>query len=161
MAAGCCRARSGGAPQDYRRGTLTAVYTGFAVALVFLVFSLWSVEPMLIMMALFIYFFCRQQYIALEMLENESVFGYDFSQGYTSLEKDEPAAPRPKKQGPLKRWLQARREAKAQLEAAQRVADEARMDELLDKIHRQGKESLSDEERRFMARVSARYRNRS
>jgi stage IV sporulation protein FB len=35
------------------------------------------------------------------------------------------------------------------------------MDELLDKIHRQGKESLSDEERRFMDRVSARYRNRS
>ncbi len=147
--------------EDYRRGTIMAVYTGFAVALAFMVVSLWSVEPMLIMMALFIYIFCRQQHIALEMAENESVFGYDFSQGYTSLEKDEAPPARPKQAGPLKRWLAARRERKAQLEAQQRAADEARLDELLEKIHRQGKESLSEEERRFMARVSARYRNRS
>ena len=118
---------------------------------------------MLLGMGIFIWVFCRQQYIALEMSENESVFGYDFSQGYTSLEKDEQptAAPKPKKLGPIKRWLQARRERKAQQEALQKAADEARMDDLLDKIHRQGKESLTDEERRFMARVSAQYRNRS
>ena len=73
----------------------------------------------------------------------------------------QPAPPKPKKLGPFKRWLQARRERKAQREAEQKAADEARMDDLLDKIHRQGKDSLTDEERHFMARVSARYRNRS
>jgi Zn-dependent protease len=146
---------------DYRRGTLAAVYTGFVVALLFMVVALWVIDPILMFMCVFIYFTCRQQYIALEMAENESVFGYDFSQGYTSLEKDEPPPPKLKKQGPIKRWLQARRERKALLEAEQRAADETRMDELLDKIHRQGKESLSDEERHFMSRVSARYRNRS
>ena len=35
------------------------------------------------------------------------------------------------------------------------------MDQLLDKIARLGKSALTDEERRFMERVSARYRNRS
>ena len=35
------------------------------------------------------------------------------------------------------------------------------MDQLLEKIARTGKESLTDEERRFLERVSARYRNRS
>ena len=146
---------------DYRRGTIVAVYAGFTVAILFFVASLWSVEPMLLMMSLFIYFYCRMQYIALEQAENESVFGYDFSQGYTSLEKDDPPPRRAKQAGPLKRWLQARRDRKLQAEMQQRQADEARMDELLDKIHRHGKESLSDEERRFMDRVSARYRNRS
>jgi Zn-dependent protease len=146
---------------DFRRGTIVAVYSGFVVAMSFIVISFWVVEPLFMGLAIFIWVFCRQQYIALEMAENESVFGYDFSQGYTSLEKDEPAPPRPKKVGPIKRWLQARRERKAQAEAEQRAADEARMDLLLEKIHRHGKESLSDEERRFMARVSARYRNRS
>ena len=147
---------------DYRRGTIIAVYAGFTVAVLFILVSFWVIDPLLLALAIFIWVFCRQQYIALEMAENESVFGYDFSQGYTSLEKDEPP-PRPKqtKLGPIQRWLQARRERKAVMEAEQKAADETRMDELLDKIHRQGKESLSDEERRFMARVSARYRNRS
>ncbi|MCE9532632.1 MAG: site-2 protease family protein [Planctomycetes bacterium] len=146
---------------DYRRGTMIAIYTGFAVSLAFILVSFWIIDPLLLGMAIFIWVFCRQQYMALEMAENESLFGYDFSQGYTSLEKDEPVPPKPKKQGFFSRWRQARRERKALLDAEQRVADEVRMDELLDKIHRQGKEALSDEERRFMDRVSARYRNRS
>jgi Zn-dependent protease len=146
---------------DFRRGTMVAVYTGFVVAVLFILISFWQTDPLLLGMAVFIWIYCRQQYIALEMAENESVFGYDFSQGYTSLEKDEPPAPKPKKLGPIKRWLQARRERKAVREAQQRALDEARMDDLLDKIHRLGKEALSEEERRFMARVSARYKNRS
>jgi Zn-dependent protease len=146
---------------DYRRGTLAAVYSGFIIAVAFILISFWVTDPLLLGMAIFIWVFCRQQYIALEMAENESVFGYDFSQGYTSLEQDEPAPVKPKKLGPIKRWLQARRERRAAAEAAQRALDEARMDELLEKIHRHGKEALSDEERRFMDRVSARYRNRS
>jgi stage IV sporulation protein FB len=146
---------------DFRRATLTAIYTGFTVGLAFILISFWLTDPLLLGMAIFIWVFCRQQYIALEMSETESVFGYDFSQGYTSLEKDEPPQPKRKKPGFIKRWLHARRERRALLEAEQQAADELRMDELLDKIHRQGKEALSDEERRFMDRVSARYRNRS
>jgi hypothetical protein len=34
------------------------------------------------------------------------------------------------------------------------------MDELLEKIQRQGRQSLTDEEQRFLTRVSAKYRNR-
>ena len=35
------------------------------------------------------------------------------------------------------------------------------MDQLLEKIQRQGKAALTDEERRFLKRVSDRYRNRN
>ena len=34
------------------------------------------------------------------------------------------------------------------------------MDEILDKLHREGRAALTDEEHRFLVRVSARYRNR-
>jgi hypothetical protein len=34
------------------------------------------------------------------------------------------------------------------------------MDELLEKVQRQGLAALTDEERRFLTRVSAKYRNR-
>ena len=42
-----------------------------------------------------------------------------------------------------------------------READEQRMDQLLDKIQREVKGALTDEERRFLKRVSERYRNRN
>ena len=143
---------------DYRRGTMVAIYTGFAFAFAFMFISFWTSQPMLLGMAVFIWIFCRQQYIALEMSETESVFGYDFSQGYTSLEKDDRPCQSRKSKVPssvgCKKLAAARREARI-LEAEQQAADELRMDGLLDKIHRNGKESLSDEERRFMDRVSA------
>jgi hypothetical protein len=90
----------------------------------------------------------------------EGGFG-DFSQGYTSLERDDPPPPRPKKVGWLKGWLQARAARRMQREAEERRRDEERMDQLLEKIARTGKASLTDEEKRFMERVAARYRNRS
>ena len=34
------------------------------------------------------------------------------------------------------------------------------MDEILDKLHREGRSALTDEEHRFLVRVSTRYRNR-
>ena len=71
-----------------------------------------------------------------------------------------PPKPREKKLSFWQRWLQRRAERKRQRDMEQQLAEESRMDELLDKIGRLGKESLTTEERRFMDRVSARYRNR-
>jgi hypothetical protein len=47
-----------------------------------------------------------------------------------------------------------------QREQEQREAEERRMDELLAKVQREGMNSLTDEEKRFLKRVSDRYRNR-
>jgi hypothetical protein len=92
---------------------------------------------------------------------DEGPFGYDFSAGYTSLEKDEEPAPQPKRPGPLTRWWQARKARKAARQAEARQKDEERMDQLLEKIARSGQGSLTDEERQFLKRVSARKRNTS
>jgi Zn-dependent protease len=145
---------------DYRQGTLAAIFVGFLMMLVFAVLSIVLYEPIILGLALFMYLACRRQWIVLETGGEESLFGYDFSEGYTSLERDQPAPPPRRRQSWLQRWLQRRAERKMRREQEQREAEERRMDELLEKVQRVGMQGLTDEERRFLIRASARYRNR-
>jgi Zn-dependent protease len=144
---------------DYRRGVVVAAYTGFAFAIVFLIVSIMWNEALFLGLALFMLYTASMKLMQLDM--EEGPFGYDFSAGYTSLEKDDEPAPKPKKPGFISRWWQARKARKLARELEQRQKDEERMDQLLEKIARSGKGSLTDEERRFLERVSARKRNMS
>ncbi len=90
----------------------------------------------------------------------DGVFGYDFSEGYTSLESSAPKV-RPSRESAVKRWRRRRSELRRQRRVAREAAEEARMDEILEKLHRDGRSALTDEEHRFLVRVSARYRNRT
>jgi Zn-dependent protease len=146
---------------DYRQGTLAAIFVGFLMMLVLAVLSIVLYEPLVLGLALFVYVSCRRQWILLETGGEESLFGYDFSEGYTSLERDQPAPPPPRRrQSWFQRWLQRRAERKMRREQETREAEERRMDELLEKVQRVGMQGLTDEERRFLIRASARYRNR-
>jgi len=147
--------------RDFRTGVTVAAYTGYVCSVFMLIASIASNETMLLGLGLFMLFSCALKLKSLEA--EEGPFGYDFSAGYTSLDKDEEdenPKPRPKKQGFLKRWMQARTAKRLRQEAAQRQQDDERMDQLLEKIARTGKQSLTDDDRRFMERVSARYRNK-
>ncbi|MDG3006497.1 site-2 protease family protein [Paludisphaera mucosa] len=90
---------------------------------------------------------------------DDGVFGYDFSEGYTSLESSA-AKVRPYRESAIKRWRRRRSDQRRQRRIMQEVAEERRMDEILDKLHREGRSALTDEEHRFLVRVSARFRNR-
>jgi hypothetical protein len=144
----------------YRQATMYAVISGFIFAFGLLLLSLIINDAFIIFLAFFIYYSCRQQWIILETGGEEQLFGYDFSQGYTSLERDQPPPPRRKQPNFFQRWMQKRAQRKLQREQETREAEERRMDELLEKVQRDGLQSLTDEERRFLTRVSARYRNR-
>src|SRR5205807_4688507 len=74
----------------YRQATLVAIFVGFIVALVVGVYSIAVGEQLALCLALFIGISCWQQRVILETGGEESLFGYDFSQGYTSLERDQP-----------------------------------------------------------------------
>lgn len=143
---------------DYRQATQIAIYVGFAVMLVVGLVSIMFNEVLALALALFIYVSCKQQYIILETGAEDAQFGYDFTHGYTSLEKETP--PRRKRPNFFQRWLQKRAARRMQREQEQRESEEKRMDELLEKVQRSGMTSLTDEERRFLKRVSDRYRNR-
>jgi Zn-dependent protease len=90
---------------------------------------------------------------------DDGVFGYDFSEGYTSLESSA-AKVRPYRESALKRWRRKRSELRRQRRIAREAAEERRMDEILEKLHQQGKASLTDEENRFLVRVSNKLRNK-
>jgi Zn-dependent protease len=147
----------------YRQATLAVVYAGYFVAIFILgVASIALNETLALALGLFVGVACYVQQFQLQSGE-ESLFGYDFSQGYTSLERDQegpPPAPKQPRQSWWQRWMQQRAEKKARREAEQREAEERRMDELLEKVQRAGLGSLTEEERRFMKRVSERLRNR-
>jgi stage IV sporulation protein FB len=91
---------------------------------------------------------------------DDGVFGYDFSEGYTSLEGGA-AKVRPYRESALKRWRRRRSELRRQRRMAREAAEERRMDEILEKLYREGRAALTDEENRFLVRVSARFRNRT
>jgi stage IV sporulation protein FB len=145
----------------YRQATLYAIFAGFFCMILLFVASIYLEDVLLLGLGIFIYMACKQEWVMLESGAEDSVFGYDFSQGYTSLERDEPPPPRPREPNFVQRWLRRRADRKRQLEQEQQLAEERRMDELLEKIQRQGKESLTDEEQRFLKRVANRYRKKS
>jgi Zn-dependent protease len=145
-----------------RRATFVVVMTGFlGVVVVVGLYAIIVDSTLALCLALFVGFCCYRQWDALENGGEESVFGYDFSQGYTSLERDQqPAAPPARKVGWFRAWLQRRAERRRQREQEALESEDRRFDDLLDKISRQGMGALTEEERRFMQRVSERYRNR-
>lgn len=94
-----------------------------------------------------------------EQESEEAVFGYDFSQGYTSLEKTL-APPRKQRPGPIKKWLAEKRAARLLEKQRLEAEEERRVDEVLARLHEHGPGALTEDDRSLLARVSARYRNR-
>jgi Zn-dependent protease len=149
----------------YRQSMHYAIFTGFGVMFFLILVSIimmvvTTLEPLVLLLAFFVYTACKNEWLVLETGSEESLFGYDFSQGYTSLEKEAPPQPHRKRQSFLQRWLRRRRQLKEQREQERQEADAKRLDMLLQKIAEHGRDSLTSEEIRFLERVSGRYRNR-
>jgi stage IV sporulation protein FB len=116
---------------------------------------IWLVFIGMLLMSMNMYFFLMAQ---MSDQFDESFLGYDFSQGYTSLERSAPreAERRP---GPIQRWKLRRAEQRRLREEQEQAATAQRIDELLDKVHREGMDALTDAEKRFLKKASSRYRS--
>ncbi|MCS7015208.1 MAG: hypothetical protein NZM42_03690 [Gemmatales bacterium] len=150
----------------YDKATRTAVYCGWIVALLLTLYVMVTFEGstgadklMLFFLALFIYQACRQEMLTLEMGVAAEGFGWRMAESEYSLE-ERAEEPRKKKPGLIQRWLQWRAERRRRREEQQRLEEERRLDQILEKVNLQGLHSLTEEERRFLNRVSAKYRNR-
>jgi Zn-dependent protease len=150
----------------FGQATKWAVQTGKITAIVLGIFAtvmaFGAVTPnfLLLFLAIFIFVMAEKERQMLEtgLLFDDSVFGYDFSQGYTSLERD--AAEKPNRPSAWRRWRNRKAHLRRERELAQTREEERRTDEILTKLHKSGMESLTDDERRFLSHVSVRYRNR-
>ncbi len=115
----------------------------------------------LIALGLLIEFLVRREAYYLEDgYFDDGVFGYDFSEGYTSLEST-PAKVQPRRESVIKRWRRKRSEIRRERRLTRELAEERRMDQILEKLHREGKAGLSAEEHRFLLNCSARLRDRT
>jgi len=104
-----------------------------------------------------------QEHFQLQTAEtyDESVFGYDFSQGYTSLERGLAGEQKPpRKPGILQRWRERRKAEKLRRLQERDQQMQAELDALLQKIQDYGMDSLSDAERRKLKRAAAMYREK-
>jgi stage IV sporulation protein FB len=137
---------------DERTSAGTSAYVGFGVVLVLLVAAICQDAVLMFMLAVFIYVNCRSMVMYAEGMD-ESGFSLDTS--------SEAESGRTRKHRPnfIQRWRQQRAARIAAQEREERETEEQRLDELLDKVQRLGKQSLSAEEERFLTRVSTRYRN--
>jgi Zn-dependent protease len=150
----------------YRESMQIAVFVGFVVMFIVGIFSLVTIpnELLWLCLAMYIYFACKFEWLKLEHSGEDSLFGYDFSQGYTSLEnsteREQVERPRRRKQSFWQRFWQRRAARRMQREQQNQLLEEQRMDQLLEKIQREGKHALTEEEQRFLKRVADKYRNR-
>ncbi len=145
----------------YRQSTIMVIFTGFGCMFLVGLFGIVLNEVMVLCLAVYIYVACKNEWLTLEAETSGFESEYDFSQGYTSLEKgpmDTPAKPR---ESWWERWKKKRELKKIQSMIKQQQEEEDRMDSLLEKLHREGFKSLTEEEHRFMKRFSDRYKNRS
>lgn len=111
------------------------------------------------MIALIVEMISRAESRQDEESDENQPFGYDFSQGYISLESNA-ATVRPRQENAIERWRRRRSEQRRIRRQAREAAQSRRMDEILEKIHREGKASLTDEETRFLNRVSRSLRKK-
>jgi stage IV sporulation protein FB len=112
------------------------------------------------LLGILVYFSAKQESERLHDRDSdEGLLGYDFSQGYTSLEKNFDSIPR-RSPGLMRQWLENRREARRLRQKQIEEQDDQRVDDVLARLHDLGRDALSDDDRALLDRVSARYRNR-
>lgn len=92
---------------------------------------------------------------------DDTALGYDFSQGYTSLERHfEPSTTARRREGVVRRWLERRKQARLRRQRHQEEEEDRRVDDILARLHNYGSQGISPEDQALLKRVAARYRNR-
>ncbi len=139
----------------YSRATYVVTTIGYVFAFVLATLG-FVLDTWLLVLALFIWVSCRWERAALEAEVGSpegDLFGYDFSRGYTSLEREE----KPRRPGFFARW-RARRAARQQRTDDARERDvRRRVDELLAKISSGGMNALTEPEKAFLKEASKRF----
>lgn len=143
---------------DAETARFAALRIGMALGLIGGVFGLMFDAIWLVFMGFLVFSMDLYEFFMLQMSDqlDDSFLGYDFSQGYTSLERSQSGE---RRAGFIQRWRQRRAARKRERDELERIETEQLLDELLDKVHREGIQALTDSERRFLQKASNRYRS--
>lgn len=143
---------------NYHHSMIIATQLGIIGGILLAAVSLYAHHFLMLFVAGWGFVECLRMRKDLELMGQmpESEFGYDFSAGYTSLERTSPSTRRPQTAAPslrghFKSWLERRRQK-------QRERLESELDRILIKIHEHGSDSLTRYEKRVLADASQRRR---
>ncbi len=115
-----------------------------------------------ILLGIFLFFSAQheERREAAREAEEDLLREFDLAADMEELEREFTHAPeRPK--GPLKRWIDRRKDLRRQRQQAIEEEEEQCVDEILARVYRHGLDTLTPRERALLERVSARYRDRS
>lgn len=143
-------------PVNARSATLIAsVVTHLVLLIVALnIDSLYGVQVMLVLYSLLPITILEA--IRLQLSQQTGEFG---DSDAFDLTGDDEAPRRVRQPGLLERWKMERERKRQEREEQERIETETRLDALLEKINQSGIDSLSDAEKKFLKRASARYRD--
>jgi Zn-dependent protease len=143
-------------------GTEVALRISMAFAVLLAIVDLIFFSNMIVLtLAFLIVVLALQESFQLQATESydDSFMGYDFSQGYTSLEKSEVAKPE-RRAGLFARWLARRKAEKQRRLLDSELQTERQLDAILAKVHERGLNALTPAEKRLLKRASNRYRSK-
>lgn len=143
-------------------GTEVAIRCAYAFATLMAVGDLvFFKSTVLLGIAFLIFLLAMQESYQLQASESydDSFMGYDFSQGYTSLERSDQTKPQ-RRTGLLQRWLNKRRAERQRRIEEQAQQSEQQLDAILAKVHERGLMSLTPAEKRMLKRASNRYKGK-
>lgn len=143
------------------RGMTWSINSSYALAIVIGLIALLTSHVLVLVLAFMLILTAVLDFQRVQMGEyaDESFMGYDFSQGYTSLEGRDESRPK-RKPGVIARW-RARREAeRRRREEDAAIENELQLDAILAKLHEQGIGSLTQDEKRHLDRASLRYKDK-
>lgn len=139
-----------------------ALHIGIGVAAILLFIGVAIDVSAVVLIGTFVLMMNVVQLLQEDMRESmdDSALGYDFSEGYESLEHSNPTATREAKLGLLQRWRERRRIRREQQERIRLLEAEQQLDVLLAKVHETGLQSLSEQEQKLLRNCSELLRGR-
>jgi Zn-dependent protease len=142
-------------------GTEMAIRLAYVFAFLICLPAFYYKSMVLLALAFLIVLLAIQEHYQLQASDSydDSFMGYDFSQGYTSLERSEPVKP-VRRVGFWQRWVAKRRADKLRRVELQSQQSEQQLDAILAKVHERGLASLTPAEKRLLKRASNRYRGK-
>lgn len=133
----------------YYKATMTTCTIGMVTAFVVGLYAIAARQYMLIVIAIFGYMACyqeRQMTKASGAVETNE-FGYDFSGGYSTLNR---SSGKPNQPGFFAKWKQKKQQGKWHAQREREAADQMKVDEILDKVKQHGIGSLSAKEKKML-----------
>jgi stage IV sporulation protein FB len=140
-----------------RRGTMITTTVGMVAAIGLGLYGLATAHYLLLAIAFMGYLTCYQERILIRAGSGESDYGegFDYAGAYSTPAR----AAQPKRKGFVARWRENSQRRRREARQQEQLQLELSVDQILDKVHREGMQSLTRREKQILEEASRRQRS--